>query len=230
MSARITATRRALEAVGWLLEQPGRLALIRAEVKALGIADGACDRALRRLRDEGRIRRYGSGIYGVGGAKVFQAAPQALAALGYRVDSPEPPESWSARPNGTVIRVDRRCRRRTLGHGVQMKLETPDGRRATPRKVSMTATDTFRTQRETEAVSEAWVPSRRLDAASGSSGSRSAADQRKAAITAWKSRRNRSLSSKWMLIQNWRAPASAAASIFATHSSAVPAIAKRSAR
>ena len=156
MSARTTDTSRALEAIGRLLEQPGRLALTRAEVKALGIADGACDRALRRLRNEGRIRRYGSGIYGVGGAKVFQAAPQALASLGYRVVSPEPPENWSARPNGTVIRVDRRCRRRILGHGVRMKLETPDGQRASPRKVSMTATDTLPTQRETEAHFESF--------------------------------------------------------------------------
>ena len=152
----MTATDRALEAIGRLLEQPGRLALTRAEVKTLGIADGACDRALRRLRNEGRIRRYGSGIYGVGGAKVFQAAPQALASLGYRVVSPEPPENWSARPNGTVIRVDRRCRRRIFGHGVQMKLETPDGQRASPGKDSMTAADTFPTQRETEAHFESF--------------------------------------------------------------------------
>ena len=57
MSARTTATARALEAIGRLLEQPGRLALTRAEVRALGVADGACDRALRCLREEGRIRR-----------------------------------------------------------------------------------------------------------------------------------------------------------------------------
>ena len=156
MSVRTTATARALEAIGRLLEQPGRLALTRVEVRALGIGDGACDRALRRLRDEGRIRRYGSGIYGVGGAKVFQAARQALESLGYRVSSPERVENWSARPNGTVIRVDRRCRRRILGHGVQMKLETPGGRRARPRKVSMTAADTFPTQRETEAHFESF--------------------------------------------------------------------------
>ncbi len=156
MSGRTTATARALEAIGRLLEQPGRLALTRAEVRALGIADGACDRALRRLRDEGRIRRYGSGVYGVGGAKVFQAAPQALESLGYRVMPPERPENWSARPNGTVIRVDRRCRRRILGHGVQMKLETPGGRRVRPRKVSMTAADTFPTRRETEAHFESF--------------------------------------------------------------------------
>ena len=156
MSTRITVTARALEAIGRLLAQPGRLALTRAEVRALGVADGACDRALRRLRDEGRIRRYGSGIYGVGGAKVFQAAPQALESLGYRVVPPEPLENWSARPNGTVIRVDRRCRRRIAGHGVQMKFETPGGRRWRPRKVSMTATDTFPTQRETEAHFESF--------------------------------------------------------------------------
>ena len=156
MSARTTDTSRALEAIGRLLEQPGRLALTRAEVKALGVADGACDRALRRLRDEGRIRRYGSGVYGVGGAKVFQAAPQALESLGYRVISPERLENWSVRPNGTVIRVDRRCRRRILGHGVQMTFETPGGQRMRPRKVSMTPTDTFPARRETEAHFESF--------------------------------------------------------------------------
>ena len=156
MSARTTATARALEAIGRLLEQPGRLALTRAEVRALGVADDACDRALRRLREEGRIRRYGSGVYGVGDAKVFQAAPEALESLGYRIVSPERPDNWSARPNGTLIRVDRRCRRRILGHGAQMKFETPGGRRMRPRKVSMTAMDAFPAQREIEAHFESF--------------------------------------------------------------------------
>ena len=156
MSVRATATTRALEMIGRLLEQPGRLALTRREVRALGVADGACDRALRRLRDEGRIRRYGAGIYGVGGARVFQAARQALESLGYRVLPPERTENWSARPNGTVIRIDRPCRRRILGHGVQMKLETPGGRRVRPREVSMTASDVFPARRETEAHFESF--------------------------------------------------------------------------
>ena len=156
MSARANATVHALEAIRRLLEQPGRLALTRAEVKALGIADGACDRALRRLRNQGLIRRFGYGVYGVGGAKVFQAAPQALESLGYRVISPEPLENWSVRPNGTVIRIDRRCRRRILGHGVQMKFETPGGQRSRPRKVSMTPANTFPAQRETEANFESF--------------------------------------------------------------------------
>ena len=156
MSARTTATAHALEAIGRLLAQPGRQALTRAEVRALGVADGACDRALRRLRAEGRIRRYGAGIYGVGGAKVFQAAPEALESLGYRIVSPERPDNWSARPNGTLIRLDRPCRRRILGHGVQMKFETPGGRRMRPRKVSMSATDAFPAQREIEAHFESF--------------------------------------------------------------------------
>ena len=54
MSVTTTATALALEAIGQLLEQPGRLALTRAEVKAVRLADGACDRALHRLRNEGR--------------------------------------------------------------------------------------------------------------------------------------------------------------------------------
>lgn len=81
---------------------------------------------------------------------VFEAAPQALASLGYPVVSPEAPEHSSARPNGTLIRVDRRCRHRILAHGVQMKLETPDGRCARPRKASVTAADSFPSCRETE--------------------------------------------------------------------------------
>ena len=129
MSARTTATARALEAIGRLLAQPGRQALTRAEVRALGVADGACDRALRRLRTEGRIRRYGSGIYEVGGAKVFQAAPEALESLGCWIVSPERPENWFARPNGTLIRLDRPCRRAPLRHrfGVGLTRVTPAG-------------------------------------------------------------------------------------------------------
>lgn len=65
-SARITSTDRALEVIRRLHNQPGGLALTRVEVRALEFADRACDRALRRFRAEGRIRRYGSGIYGVG--------------------------------------------------------------------------------------------------------------------------------------------------------------------
>ena len=38
------------------------------------------------------------------------------------------------------------------------------------------------------------------------------------------------MSSKWMLIQNCRAPASTAAATFSTHSSTVPAMANRPAR
>ena len=61
-------------------------------------------------------------------------------------------------------------------------------------------------------------------------GTDAGAGYRKVAITAFQSGRKRSLSSKWMLIQNCRAPAPAAAPIFATHSSTGPAIANRSAR
>jgi hypothetical protein len=50
------------------------------------------------------------------------------------------------------------------------------------------------------------------------------------ATLAAQSRRKRSLSSKWTLIQNCRAPASAAASSFSMHWTGVPTNAKRSAR
>ena len=45
-----------------------------------------------------------------------------------------------------------------------------------------------------------------------------------------KSRSRRNLSSKWMLIQNWRAPASIVRSSFFTQSAGVPTMANRSAR
>ena len=73
-----TATDRALAAIKILLAQSGRTALLRREALAVDPSAGAVDRALRRLRSQGSIRRYGVGIYGVGRAKVFQAAPEAL--------------------------------------------------------------------------------------------------------------------------------------------------------
>lgn len=129
---------RALTAIEGLLEEPGRKALTRKEVLTLGHSASACDRALRALRDGGRICRFGAGIYGVGRAKVFEAAPQALAALGYEVLPGRPVQGYSERPNGTVLRLNKRCRRKVRGRGVWLTWETPTGKVASMRNDSMT--------------------------------------------------------------------------------------------
>ena len=151
-----TATDRALSAIETLLAESGRTALLRREALAVGPSAGAVDRALRRLRSQGRIRRYGVGIYGVGGAKVFQAAPEALERLGYRVLSPEPARNWSARRNGSVLRLDRPCHRQIRGHGVRMNFETRSGRLLPPARPPMTRTEEFPTTAETEAHYESF--------------------------------------------------------------------------
>ena len=151
-----TATDRALTAIETLLAESGRTALLRREALAVGPSAGAVDRALRRLRSQGRIRRYGAGIYGVGGAKVFQAAPEALERLGYRVLSPEPARNWSARRNGSVLRLDRPCHRQIRGHGVRMNFETRSGRLLPSARPPMTRTEEFPTTAETEAHYESF--------------------------------------------------------------------------
>lgn len=135
---RESSTSRALTAIEGLLEEPGRKALTRKEVLALGHSAGASDRALRALRDRGRICRFGAGVYGVGRAKVFEAAPQALAALGYEVLPGRPVQGYSERANGTVLRLNKRCRRKIRGHGVCLTWEMPTGEVASVRNDSMT--------------------------------------------------------------------------------------------
>lgn len=133
-----SSTSRALTAIEGLLDEPGRKALTRKEVLTLGHSARACDRALRALRDGGRICRFGAGIYGVGRSKVFEAAPQALAALGYEVLPGRPVQGYSERPNGTVLRLNKRCRRKVRGRGVWLTWETPTGRVASMKNDSMT--------------------------------------------------------------------------------------------
>ena len=129
---------QALAAIERLLEEPGRKALTRKEALALGHSANACDRALRALRSEGRISRFGAGVYGVGRTKVFEAAPQALAALGYEVLPGRPVQGYSERPNGTVLRLNKRCRRKIRGRGVWLTWETPTGKMAKERNDSIT--------------------------------------------------------------------------------------------
>lgn len=130
---------RALTAIEGLLDEPGRKALTRKEVLTLGHSASACDRALRALRDGGRICRFGAGIYGVGRAKVFEAAPQALAVLGYEVLPGRPVQGYSERPNGTVLRLNKRCRRKIRGRGVWLTWETSTGKVTSMKNDSMTA-------------------------------------------------------------------------------------------
>lgn len=133
-----SSTSRALTAIEDLLDEQGRKALTRKEVLALGHSASASDRALRALRDGGRICRFGAGIYGVGRAKVFEAVPQALAALGYEVLPGQSVQGYSERPNGTVLRLNKRCRRKIRGRGVWLTWETPTGKVARVRNDSMT--------------------------------------------------------------------------------------------
>lgn len=145
-----SSTARALTAIEDLLAEPGRKALTRKEVLTLGHSASACDRALRSLRDGGRICRFGAGIYGVGRAKVFDAAPQALAALGYEVLPGQPVQGYSERPNGTVLRLNKRCRRKIRGRGVWLTWETPTGKMTSMRNDSMTELSTMPSANEIE--------------------------------------------------------------------------------
>lgn len=133
-----SSTSRALTAIEDLLDEPGRKALTRKEVLTLGHSARACDRALRELRNGGRICRFGAGVYGVGQAKVFEAVPQALAALGYKVLPGQSVQGYSERPNGTVLRLNKRCRRKIRGRGVWLTWETPTGKVARAGNDSMT--------------------------------------------------------------------------------------------
>lgn len=136
--AQQSAAAQALSTIERLLQEPNRKALTRKEALALGHSANACDRALRILRNQGRICRFGAGIYGVGRAKVFEAAPQALAALGYEVLPGRPVRGYSERPNGTVLRLNKRCRRKIRGRGVWLTWESPTGKMARERNESMT--------------------------------------------------------------------------------------------
>ncbi len=102
------------------------------------------------MRDEGRICRFGAGIYGVGRTKVFEAAPQALAALSYEILPGRPVRGYSERPNGTVIRLNKRCRRKIRGRGVWLTWETPTGKTVREEEPAMTALDRMPTLSEIE--------------------------------------------------------------------------------
>ncbi len=128
-----TAYEAACEAVGRLLREAGRKAILRSEL-LLHAPAHACDRALRRFCESGELTRVGQGIYGVGAAKVFDIVPEVMPKLGYRILPGEPVRGYSQKSGGAVWRLDRPCRRRIRKRGVQAMFETPDGRPVANRK------------------------------------------------------------------------------------------------
>ena len=136
-----SVTAKAKAAIEERIDEPGRKALTRKEALALGHPQAACDRAIRQLRDEKRICRFGAGVYGIGRTKLVEAAPEALAALGYTVLPSTPVKGYSQRLGGTVLRLDRPCRRVLRGRGVRLSFETPNGRLIRSREPAMSAMD-----------------------------------------------------------------------------------------
>lgn len=150
MPQRESRTALALKQIEILLAQPGRKALTRREALACSPDEASCDRALHRLRTTNRICRFGAGVYGVGRSKLFEAAPQALAALGYKVLPNQPVRGYSQKVGGTVLRLDRACRRYLRGRGVWLSFETPDGKRIRPRRRAMSKIDSMPKPNEIE--------------------------------------------------------------------------------
>jgi len=122
-----TAYEIACEAVGSLLREDGRKAILRSELVAHAPAH-ACDRALRHYCESGELTRVGHGIYGIGTAKVFDIVPEVMPKLGYRILPGERVRGYSQKSGGAVWRLDRPCRRLIRKRGVQAMFETPDGR------------------------------------------------------------------------------------------------------
>ena len=122
-----TAYQAACEAVGSLLREDGRKAILRSELVSCAPAH-ACDRALRHYCESGELTRVGHGIYGIGTAKVFDIVPEVMPKLGYRILPGERVRGYSQKSGGAVWRLDRPCRRLIRKRGVQAMFETPDGR------------------------------------------------------------------------------------------------------
>ncbi len=127
-SKQISGTASARARIEALLNEPGRKALLRREALALGIPERACDRAIRALRDDGRLCRFGQGVYGVGQVKLFDAAPEVLKRLGYEILPGRPVKGYSQRVSGSYIRLDRPCYRTLRARGVWLTFEKPDGK------------------------------------------------------------------------------------------------------
>ena len=121
-----------------MLRETGRVAILRRELAPHGPA-WAVDRVLRESRANGTLTRVGRGIYGIGGAKVFEIVPEVMPKLGYTILPSAPVRGYSQKSGGAVWRLDRPCRRRIRKRGVQAMFETPNGRlvRPTDRKHNM---------------------------------------------------------------------------------------------
>lgn len=117
----------ACEAVGRLIREAGRKAILRSELVSHAPAH-ACDRALRHFCESGELTRVGQGIYGIGAAKVFEIVPEVMPKLGYRILPGESVRGYSQKSGGAVWRLDRPCRRLIRKRGVQAMFETPNGR------------------------------------------------------------------------------------------------------
>ena len=152
MASFATAYEAACEAVGSLLREPGRKAILRSELVSRAPAH-ACDRALRRHCESGELTRVGQGIYGIGAAKVFDIVPEVMPKLGYRILPGEPARGYSQKSGGAVWRLDRPCRRLIRKRGVQAIFETPDGKSAATRQqgITMNAMRAPPTRRKIEA-------------------------------------------------------------------------------
>ena len=122
-----TAYEAACEAIGRLLLEAGRKAILRSELVP-HVPAHACDRALRHYCESGELTRVGQGIYGIGDAKVFDIVPEVMPKLGYRILPSAPVRGYSQKSGGAVWRLDRPCRRVIRKRGVQAMFETPDGR------------------------------------------------------------------------------------------------------
>ena len=147
-----TAYEVACEAVGSLLREDGRKAILRSELVSYAPAQ-ACDRALRHYCESGELTRVGQGIYGIGAAKVFDIVPEVMPKLGYRILPGNPVRGYSQKSGGAVWRLDRPCRRLIRKRGVQAMFETPDGRPVGSRRqgVTMKAMQEPPARREIEA-------------------------------------------------------------------------------
>ena len=110
-----------------LLRQPGRKAILRAELTPHAPAH-ACDRVLRHYCQSGELTRVGGGIYGIGAAKVFEIVPEVMPRLGYRILPGALVRGYSQKSGGAVWRLDKPCRRVIRRRGVQATFETPAGR------------------------------------------------------------------------------------------------------
>ena len=132
-----SAYEAACKAIGRLLRERGRKAILRSELVVHAPAH-ACDRALRHYCESGELTRVGQGIYGIGAAKVFEIVPEVMPKLGYRILPGEPVRGYSQKSGGAVWRLDRPCRRLIRKRGVQAMFETPNGRPVASRQQGST--------------------------------------------------------------------------------------------